>query len=173
MVLFMAVAALGYTVAFHHSVRGFVKGMVYAVLVDFVLVGLLAASLGWHIANTYLLVERSGGGHTTEQTVEWLYAIDVHCNSSFPFFMLLHVLQFFLLPLLLKDGLFVCILANALYAIAFSFYFYITFLGYAAMPFLQHTTIFLYPIGVVLLVCVSCSITRFNICHHVMRAHFG
>ena len=28
--------------------------------------------------------------HTSEQSVEWLYAFDVHCNSFVPMFMLLY-----------------------------------------------------------------------------------
>jgi UNC-50 family len=28
--------------------------------------------------------------HTTEQSLEWLYAFDVHCNSFIPMFVLLY-----------------------------------------------------------------------------------
>jgi hypothetical protein len=172
MVMFMSVAALGYTVAFHHSVGGFLKGILYSVVVDFALVGVLAASLGWYLANHYLLVEHLGG-HTTEQTVEWLYAFDVHCNSFFPFFILLYVVQYFVMPVLLNDGVVACVLANSLYAVAFSYYSYITFLGYDVLPFLQHTTMFLYPIAAVVVGLVVSVVTRFNVSQHVMRSYFG
>jgi UNC-50 family len=172
MVTFMSVAALGYTIAFHHSMGGFLKGILYAVVVDFALIGVLAASLGWYLANHYLLIEYSGS-HTTEQTVEWLYAFDVHCNSFFPFFILLYVVQYFLMLILLRDGFFECLLANSLYALAFSYYFYITFLGYNVLPFLQHTTTFLYPIAAVGVGFTICILTRFNVSVHVLRSYFG
>lgn len=172
MVAFMSIAALGYTVAFHHSMGGFLKGIMYAVVVDFALIGVLAASLGWYLANHYLLIEHSGG-HTTEQTVEWLYAFDVHCNSFFPFFILLYVIQYFIMLILLRDGFLSCFLANSLYSLAFSYYFYITFLGYNILPFLQHTTMFLYPIAGVAIGFVVCTLTRFNISQHVLRSYFG
>jgi UNC-50 family len=172
MVYFMSVASLGYTVAFHNSLLGFLKGMLYSVVVDFALVGLLASTLGWYLANNYLLIEHASA-HTTEQTVEWLYAFDIHCNSFFPFFILLYVLQFFLLPLLMGGGLLPCILSNVLYAIAFTLYFYITFLGYDILPFLQHTTVFLYPIAAVAVGFLVMCLLRANLCTIVMRSYFG
>lgn len=168
----MSVAALGYTVAFHHSLGGFLKGVLYAVIVDFAFVGVLVATLGWYLSNHYLLIEHSGG-HTTEQTVEWLYAFDVHCNSFFPFFILLYVVQYSLLLVCVQDGFIACLLSNALYSVGFSYYFYITFLGYDVLPFLQHTTVFLYPIALVLVTFVVTCVTRFNISQHVMRAYFS
>lgn len=172
MVYFMSVAALGYTVAFHHSFLGFLKGILYSVIVDFALVGVLTSTLGWYLANHFLLIDHAGS-HTTEQTVEWLFAFDVHCNSFFPFFILLYVLQYFLLMLLMKDGFISCLIANALYTIAFIYYFYITFLGYDVLPFLQHTTVFLYPIAAIAIVFVFGCAFRINVSHVVMRSYFG
>lgn len=172
MVYFMAVASLGYAVAFHKSVGGFLKGILYAVVVDFGLVGVLAATLGWYLANQYLLVENVGS-HTTEQKVEWLYAFDVHCNSFFPFFIILYVWQYFFLLLLMREGFVFTVLANSAYAVAFSFYFYVTFLGYDVLPFLQHTTMFLYPIvGVAVTFLLTC-VLKFNLCRFVMSSYFG
>lgn len=172
MVYFMAIASLGYTVAFHKSVGGFLKGILYAIVVDFGLVGVLAATLSWYLANQYLLVENVGS-HTTEQKVEWLYAFDVHCNSFFPFFIVLYVLQYFLLLVFMREGFVFTLLANASYAIAFSYYFYVTFLGYDILPFLQHTTMFLYPIIGVGAVFVFTCLFKFNICRFVMNSYFG
>ncbi len=66
-----------------------------------------------------------------EQEVEWLYAFDIHCNGFFPMFVLLFVAQFFLAPLLLSPDFLATVLANTLYAAAFAYYHYITFLGYS------------------------------------------
>jgi hypothetical protein len=38
---------------------------------------------------------------SVEQTVEWRYAFDIHCNAFFPFFLITSVLNFLLLPALL------------------------------------------------------------------------
>jgi hypothetical protein len=79
--------------------------------------------------------------------VEWLYAFDVHCNAFFPLFLLLYVAQYFLLPVLLNDGFVALLCSNTLFALAFSYYHYITFLGYSALPFLKDTQRFLLPIS--------------------------
>lgn len=65
------------------------------------------------------------------------------------------VLQFFLLPLVLRDGLVPMIAANSLYAGALSWYWYITHLGYRALPFLSNTEVFLFPIAAVVLLYVT------------------
>ncbi|PXF48679.1 Protein unc-50-like [Gracilariopsis chorda] len=172
MVYFMAVSSLGYAIAFHKNISGFLKTILYSVVVDFGLVGVLAATVGWYLANQYLRIE-SAGSHTTDQKVEWLYAFDVHCNSFFPFFILLYVLQYFLLLLFMREGYVSTFLANATYALAFGYYFYVTFLGYDVLPFLQHTTIFLYPIIGVALTFLVTTLVKFNVCVFVMNSYFG
>lgn len=172
MVYFMAVTSLGYAIAFHKSIGGFLKGILCAVVVDFGLVGIVAATLGWYLANHYLLVDNSGS-HTTEQKVEWLYAFDVHCNSFFPFFILLYVVQYFLLLVFMREGFVFTLLANAIYALAFTYYCYLTFLGYDVLPFLQHTTVFLYPIIGIAASFLLTILLKINMCKFVMNAYFG
>jgi hypothetical protein len=62
--------------------------------------------------------------------------------------------QFFLLPLVLGKSLFALVVSNTLYATAFGWYWYITHLGYRALPFLSQTEVFLFPIAAVALVFV-------------------
>ena len=52
------------------------------------------------------------------------------------------VVQFVLSPLLLWRGFFSALLSNALYAAALGYYHYLNFLGYSAMPFLDHTEVY-------------------------------
>ena len=60
-----------------------------------------------------------------------MYCFDVHCNAFFPFFGITYALQYTLLPVLLQPGgVIATILANVMYLLAFSLYFYHTFLGY-------------------------------------------
>jgi UNC-50 family len=56
------------------------------------------------------------------------------------------VVQFFAMPIVLAEGWLPLLVANTLYAVAGSWYWYITHLGYRALPFLSHTEVFLFPI---------------------------
>jgi hypothetical protein len=62
--------------------------------------------------------------------------------------------QFFLLPLVLGQTLVALLVSNALYTAAFSWYWYITHLGYRSLPFLSNTEVFLFPIAAIVLVFV-------------------
>lgn len=75
----------------------------------------------------------------------------VHLQTRFLF---LDALQFFLLPLVLGKSFFALIISNTMYAAAFSWYFYISHLGYRALPFLTNTEVFLFPIVPVLVLYV-------------------
>jgi len=172
MVYFMAVAALGYSVSFHRGVLGFLKVLLYSIVVDFFLVGAAVATVAWWLANTYLRVDTTGS-HTTEQRVEWMYAFDVHCNAFFPLFMLVYVVQYMLVPFLLRSGFFSRLLSNLLYTVALSYYCYVMFLGYDILPFLQHTVCFLYPVALIAAGALLCSIVGVNFTQVVMRSYFG
>ncbi|KAG5526405.1 hypothetical protein RHGRI_032624 [Rhododendron griersonianum] len=85
--------------------------------------------------------------------ISWfqLYAFDVHCNSFFPMFVMLYVMHYFLSPLLVAHGFIPVLLSNLLFMVAVSSYHYLNFLGYDVLPFLERTTFFLYPIGIVII----------------------
>ncbi|KAE9447138.1 hypothetical protein C3L33_20949, partial [Rhododendron williamsianum] len=96
------------------------------------------------LTNNYLR-EEAPNSHVVEQRVEWqvqklctLYAFDVHCNSFFPMFVMLYVMHYFLSPLLVMMADFTNELSNC---------------GFpsAVLPFLERTTFFLYPIGIVII----------------------
>jgi hypothetical protein len=120
------------------------------IVFDFFVIGALIASTTRWVANTYLKPQTSIA-FAVEQEVEWGFAWDIHCNSFFGLFLMLHVvrafvestcfgvvsifllasqLQFVLYPILSSSDLLPTILSNALYAAAFSYYCYITFLGF-------------------------------------------
>ncbi|OQS00690.1 transmembrane protein [Thraustotheca clavata] len=110
------------------------------------------STLTWWCANTFLRMTPPGSGGLAsdnffvEQFVEWQYAFDIHCNAFFVLFLIVHVLQFLLVPLLLGDSFLSLAIANTVYAIGCGSYFYITFLGYMALPFLHNTERFLFPV---------------------------
>ena len=53
----------------------------------------------------------------------------------------LAVVQFALTPVLAAKGFLPRLLSNVLYAVAFSYYHYLSFLGYSALPFLERTEV--------------------------------
>jgi len=174
---FVAIAAFAYAIAFRHpSFWGYLWTIIYSVIVDWLFVGMAIASTSAHIANKYM---RQYHSHSVEQEVEWLYAFDVHTNAFFCSFMITYVLQYFLLPILLSRAIIPCILSNTLYAGASIWYFYISHLGYRALPFLGNTQVFFwYPIvtiGCLWIFSIMLIILglRVNFTRIVMAFHFG
>lgn len=97
----VAVATLAYAIAFRvSSAWQLIRLLLSAMLIDFIGLGFVTATVGWWLSNKFLRVPPRA--HNIEQAVEWLYAFDVHCNSYFPLFLLLYPAQFFLVPVLLK-----------------------------------------------------------------------
>mmetsp|Transcript_585 Transcript_585/g.813 ORF Transcript_585/g.813 Transcript_585/m.813 type:complete len:283 (+) Transcript_585:180-1028(+) len=149
---FLVVAALAYSVAFRTTIMGGLSFLLYSLLWNWLVPGIIVATIGRELANRHLAGTQSSTH--VKQSVEWLYAFDIHCNSFFPMFCLLYVAQFFLLPLVLSPSLFALLLSNTLYAAAFSWYWYITHLGYRSLPFLSNTEVFLFPVAAIALVYV-------------------
>ncbi len=149
-VLFLQIVSLfimgvAYAVAFRND--SIVKSVVYfgiwhSVILNYIGVGIVMACATKAVADGYLASMASmsmgtGVSNTTSSTrtsrkqkVEWMYAFDVHCNAFVPLFALLYVVQFFLLPIVLKKGFFPFLVSNVLHSLAFGYYFYITQLGY-------------------------------------------
>jgi len=166
-IVLLALSSLAYCIAFR--IDGiFLSAVTFAfhsIVVNYLGVGLLVASIGRAVSNAHLLTVTSsnaavGGSATAQppsssslhvrQTVEFMYAFDIHCNAFFPLFVMLYGVQFFLLPIVLGRNFMAFFISNVLYSIAFGRYFYVTHLGYRALPFLSNTEIFLFPIAGVL-----------------------
>ncbi|KAK9830011.1 hypothetical protein WJX72_009176 [[Myrmecia] bisecta] len=168
----VATAATAYCVTFSDGLWHSVLTVASAVLVDFLLVGWAIATAGWFLANRFLR-KKNVHSHAIEQHVEWMYAFDVHCNSYFPLFILLYVVQFLLSPLLLWRSFVSAVLSNALYAIALAYYHYLNFLGYSALPFLEHTEVFLWPVAGILLALPFAVLSSFNATRFTLSIYFG
>lgn len=150
LLFFMTVSAIAYSVAFGWSSPAHFLRLVFgAVLLDFLVSGIIISSVCWWIANQYMRASRV---LPLAIQLEWLYAFDVHCNAFFPLFVLLYVVQFYLRsacsscrsapplgtdflcccsPLLLSHSFLATFIANTLYAAAFAYYHYVSFLGYS------------------------------------------
>jgi hypothetical protein len=160
LVFFLVVAAISYGVAL--QVRGFALMRILCVFIGlhFVAVGAAIATCSWFICNKYL---RQQSFHGVEQRMEWMYAFDIHCNSFFPLFLILYVLHYFLLPFLIQPTFMATVVGNVLYAVAFSYYFYIMSLGYSTLPFLERTEVFFSPAVVMIGVALFCCLVGINL----------
>ena len=81
--------------------------------------------------------------------------------------------QFFLAPILLWRSYFSALLSSLLYVFAFSYYHYMNFLGYSALPFLEHTELFLWPIPIFVLLLPGLILTGFNPSRFVLGLFFS
>ncbi|CAI8604909.1 unnamed protein product [Vicia faba] len=170
--LLLAVATLAYCAAYDHS-SGHALFVVFSVLVfHFLLTGIFLATFCWFLTNSYLR-EEAPNSYVVEQRVEWMYAFDVHCNSFFPMFVLLYVIHYFLSPLLVAHGFIPELLSNLLFMVGASYYHYLNFLGYDVLPFLERTTFFLYPIGVVIVLSPILILSGFNPSRYFMNIYFS
>ncbi|KAL6502485.1 hypothetical protein OROHE_024490 [Orobanche hederae] len=158
--LLLSISTIAYCAAYDHSAGHTIFVVISVLLFHFLVTGAILATCCWFFTNNYLR-EEALNSHVVEQRVEWLYTFDVHCNSFFPMFVLLYVVHYFLSPVLVAHGFVPVLLSNVLFMAAASYYHYLNYLGYdvhhlphmtgdAVLPFLERTTLFLYPIGVVL-----------------------
>eukprot|EP00033_Pygsuia_biforma_P001120 GCRY01001277.1.p1 GENE.GCRY01001277.1~~GCRY01001277.1.p1 ORF type:complete len:252 (-),score=11.75 GCRY01001277.1:14-769(-) len=160
---FVVVSTLAHLIALHAGglLSKFMVVFFY-VFLDFFLLGGIISTFCWWISNTYLLRSHTST-HSVKQKVEWLYCFDIHCNSYFPYFMITHVLEYFLLPLLTSSRFFSAFLGNILHFVGVLYYLYITFLGFSALHFLEKTKIFLYPMAPTALLYLFLTLSNVNI----------
>ncbi|KAL7333206.1 hypothetical protein PS15p_202140 [Mucor circinelloides] len=125
----LSVSAIAWGLVFGLGLLGVVKAMLLMVLVDFVLVGSIVATCLWFFTNRFLN-QSNAITQTNDQKVEWAYAFDVHCNSFFPLFLILYIVQFFFLNLLIRHNWASLIISNSIYLISIVWYCYGTFLGF-------------------------------------------
>jgi UNC-50 family len=88
--LFLLVAAIAYSVAFRCTWTGAISFILYAVIWNWLGMGLILATTCREIANRQLngVSTQTSVSHVRQQ-VEWLYAFDIHCNAFFPVFVVL------------------------------------------------------------------------------------
>ncbi|KAI8906417.1 UNC-50 [Gorgonomyces haynaldii] len=166
--LCMIISAVAYGIAFSVSFAGTLKLILYTIGVEYLACGALVATALWLLTNKTMIQHRL---HAVDQSVEWMYCFDVHCNSFFPFFLLTYVLQFFLIGIVYSDTIIGRVVGNTIYLVAFCYYTYITFLGYNALPFLKNVWVFLYPIAIATIFWVF-SLFTFSMSKAVFALYF-
>ncbi|KAI8884025.1 UNC-50 [Backusella circina FSU 941] len=165
----LCISAIAWGLAFGLGVVGILRAMLFMVIVDFVLVGSIVATCTWFLTNRYLRVNTNQAG---DQQVEWAYAFDIHCNSFFPLFLMLYILQFFIFPIITRHNIVSLAVGNFIYFVSIVWYIHGTFLGFNALPFLARTEVLLYPIGVFAILFVA-SLFGINISETVIGFYFG
>ncbi|KAF9931516.1 Protein unc-50 [Mortierella alpina] len=163
-------SALAWGLVYGHGMMGILRMMLFMVFVDFVVIGVVVATVCWTIANRFLA---RASVYSTDQSVEWQYAFDIHCNAFMPVIVLLYIIQMVFMKVLIKDFWICSLLGNTLYMTAIVYYCYITFLGYNALPFLRHPEMFLYPITIFVILYVLALILGINVSAKVLALYFG
>lgn len=161
--------------------------MLFMVVVDFVLVGSIVATFTWFVTNRFLCQT----SQTNDQRVEWAYAFDIHCNSFFPLFLILYIIQFFFLNLLIRHNWASIVISNLIYLVSATWYCYGTFLGFngkmvnlmsnnklltcfhLVLPYLVRTELLLYPIVGFIVTFIVLSVLGLNVSENVIGFYFG
>ncbi|KAK5847584.1 hypothetical protein PBY51_016701 [Eleginops maclovinus] len=163
--IWLCVSTIGFGLVLDMGVVETLKLLLWVVFVDCIGVGLLISTLMWFITNKYLLKQPS-----RNFDVEWGYAFDVHLNAFFPLLIILHFLQLFFINHFVKinlDWFMGYFVGNTTWLIAISYYLYITFLGYNALPFLKNTVVLLYPFALLVLVYILSLSLGWNFTQHL------
>lgn len=82
-----SVTSIGFTWTLNLTFGQTFYCILYIVVVDFILAGLIVSTLTWLFTNRYLR-ER-----VTDADIEWGYCFDVHLNAFFPPLVILHFIQ--------------------------------------------------------------------------------
>lgn len=119
-----SVTSFGFVFLFHLGFFQTVYFVLYVVFIDFLLAGVISASVMWLLSNKFMREPNS-------ENIEWGYSFDVHINATFPPLIILHFFMLLFYKVLFsQEWLVARILGNLLWLLATSYYIYITFLGY-------------------------------------------
>ena len=148
---FLAAASLAWGLTFHVSLSHLLHALLLH-LCGFYLTGcVLFTTFLWYGCNRYIRTRRPYLNEV-RRDVEWLYCWDIATSAFFPPFLLLYVVQHYLLWLVLRPGILACLCANTLWALASSYWGYIVYRGLLELPLLPIQPYMLLPLGVVWLV---------------------
>ncbi|XP_073968784.1 unc50 RNA binding protein [Rhodnius prolixus] len=165
LLMWLVISSIGFIFVLGLSASAFIKFLLYILFVDCIFVGLCVATILWFVSNRYLIKPSCRG-----QDVEWGYAFDVHLNAFFPPLIILHVVQLFFYNVFISQDWFISrLLGNSLWFISFTYYIYITFLGYGSLQILHKTQLFLMPIFLIIFAFILSLIFRWNVTESVMN----
>ncbi|KAL7419990.1 hypothetical protein Q5752_004953 [Cryptotrichosporon argae] len=168
----LAVTGLAWAVVYHRSLAGTAALVLRMIFRDFILFSILVALVLWFVANRLLLAPAAPHAAPADNRVELTYAFDVAVNAFFPAFLTAGVALLPLAAVVVRDN-WVCLwVGNTLFLVAATQYIYVTYLGYAALPFVARSQVVLAALlptfGGYLL-----SLLGFNVARHALELYFG
>lgn len=83
----IVVTSIGFTWTLNLTFGQTIYCILYIIVVDVIIIGILTTTFTWFVANRYLRERNS------ESDIEWGYCFDVHLNAFFPSLVLLHFVQ--------------------------------------------------------------------------------
>lgn len=181
----LSISAVFWGLMYTTGIFGVLKLILYMVIVDFLLFGLVIATIGWVLANKFFVQPDARSMYDPNNSnflskyfvfdsiLEWSYCFDIHCNAYLMIWLCLYFVQFFCLPLLRMNNFLSTLVGNTLYFFALSYYFLITFYGYNALPFLQRTEYLLSPIIGFVAAWLVLSLSGFNVANYMCSAYFS
>ncbi|CCE87344.1 Piso0_005893 [Millerozyma farinosa CBS 7064] len=189
---FLIISAIAWGLAYSPNFWDICKLIIYMVMIDFYLVGVIISTISWFATNrlfnkTYKGV--FGSSQYSLHYIEWSFCFDIHCNSFLIIWCLLYLLQFILLPLLTNEkSLLSLFLGNTLYFGAVGYYFVITFYGFSSLPFvntasvnqthsdparLLQTIIIMRILPLLAILWFISLCLRFNVAHSMVNTYFN
>ncbi|RCK63504.1 Protein GMH1 [Candida viswanathii] len=134
---FLSISAIAWGVAYLPGVLDIFKLIVYMVLVDFYLTGIVIATVTWLFMNR-LFNDGIQFSKYNVNYVSWGFCFDIHCNSFLIIWCLLYVVQFILLPVIrIKGSVIALVIGNLLYFGSIGYYFVVSFYGFNSLPFIS------------------------------------
>ena len=89
-IIMLLISSIAYGLAFRVSSISAILGFVAkSILINWLGFGVVMASVGTLLSNNHLNQASERSSNHVKQSVEWLYAFDVHCNAFVPLFVLL------------------------------------------------------------------------------------
>ena len=89
-IIMLLISSIAYGLAFRVSSISAILGFVAkSILINWLGFGVIMASVGTLLSNNHLNQASERSSNHVKQSVEWLYAFDVHCNAFVPLFVLL------------------------------------------------------------------------------------
>ncbi|ORY30380.1 UNC-50 protein [Naematelia encephala] len=168
----LAVAGLAWGLVYQRSFTGIITIMLKMVFRDFLLISLLTALILYLISNRLLLSPTTSYAASPENRVEFTYAFDVAVNAFFPLVLTLYGGLLVLGGVVVKDNWVCLFFGNTLFLIAQVQYVYVTYLGYAALPFVARSQLLLSPL-LPIFVGYLLSLLGFNTARHALQLYFG
>ncbi|WWC86883.1 uncharacterized protein L201_001762 [Kwoniella dendrophila CBS 6074] len=168
----LAVAGVSWSILYKYSITETISTILLMIFRDFLLSSLIIAFLFYIISNKLLVSTLAATTGVLDNKVEFSYSFDVAVNSFFPWFLSIYIGLLPLSTIVVKSNWICLWVGNTLFLIASVQYIYVTYLGYAALPFINRSEFLLSPLlpifGGYLL-----SLLGFNISKFVLDFYFG